>query len=100
MSNIRKKILAFAAVFVAIFLLSQTDAYAYKNFSSMSRDFDIMHTGRSYEFVMPKDGQIRFNANVKNIGSVPGTLTISITKDSYWFLKRLYNLLTLVIVRL
>jgi hypothetical protein len=80
-SNIRKKVLAFAAVFVAIFLLPQTDAYAYNNFSSMSRDFDIMHTIRYYEYVMPKDGQIRFNANVKNIGSVPGTLTISITKD-------------------
>lgn len=78
MNRVLKGLLVCVLAFTAIFGFLQNKAVAG---AATNIDLGSSTDRLAFDFYMPKDGKVKINATVKDYGSVPGILTISIQKE-------------------
>ncbi|SHO49218.1 hypothetical protein [Anaerocolumna xylanovorans] len=81
MKRVFKKLLTCAVILTAVFSLLQIRAMASPKVYSTTIYLDKPHNYEVFDLDMPKDGKIKINAKIRDTGTIPGILTVSIQKN-------------------
>lgn len=81
MKKIVRKLLACAVVLLVVCSLSQIRAAASPKVYSTTINLDKSDSYETFNMEMPKDGKVKINVQIKDKGTIPGTLTVAIQKS-------------------